>query len=208
MEQQNVAGLLGIALTEPEDCESINGTKIKCSHITIQTTRKSGATDLAEVYITENTKQELLPFMAGVPVMVMGKVQTCKDFKTGHVLTFIHADYIGAVGQGYEIQNDIKLTGKLGKGITYRTRNSGKRITTIMLEVDSIFRANTKCYIPCICWQQAADEVKDWQVGDEVELTGRLQSRNFTKHTPEADIERTSYEVSVFNIEKLEKRQQ
>jgi len=210
MEQGNIVALLGIAVTEPEERDGINGTNIKCSHIAIETERKSGAKDLAEVFITDKTKQELLPFTKGLPVMVMGKMQTCKDFKTQHVLTFVQADYIGVVsGKSWEMQNDIKLRGKLGKGIAYRTRNSGKRITTIMLETDSVYRANTKCFIPCICWQAAADKVKDWQVGDEVELSGRLQSRDFTKHLEDGtSIERTSYEVSIFNIQKVTERQQ
>lgn len=209
MQESNVVALMGVAVTELTDEREINGTKIKCQHITVETKRNSGTADLAEVYITDKTENELLTFSKGCYVMVIGKIQTAKDFKTNHVLTFVAADFVGVVNEkGFTMQNDIKLTGKLGKGITYRTRHSGKRITTIMLEIDSVFRANTKCYIPCICWQKVADEVKDWQVGDEVELTGRLQSREFTKHTDDRDIERTSYEVSIFNIAKVDERQQ
>ena len=209
MQEGNVVALMGVAVTELTDERGINGTKIKCQHITIETKRNSGTADLAEVYITEKITNELLPFNKGCYVMVVGKIQTTKDFKTNHVLTFVAADYVGVVNEkGFSYQNDIKLTGKLGKGINYRTRHSGKRMTTIMLEIDSIFRANTKCYVPCICWQAKADEVKDWQVGDKVELTGRLQSRQFTKHTDDSNIERTSYEVSIFNIERVDERQQ
>lgn len=207
MQQDNAVALMGIAVDEPQELAGINGTKIKCSRILIETKRKSGTSDYAEVFITEKTKNELLPFNKGLPVMVIGKVQTCKDFKTKHVLTFVLADYIGAVnGEHWEMQNDVYLKGRLGKGIMYRTRNSGKRITTIMLETDSALRVATKCYIPCICWQAVADRVKNWATGDEVELKGRLQSRIYTKHLATTAIERTSYEVSISTIKKVTER--
>lgn len=208
MEQTNAVALMGIAVDEPQELAGINGTKIKCSRILIETKRKSDTSDYAEVFITEKTKNELLPFNKGLPVMVIGKIQTCKDFKAKHVLTFVLADYIGAVnGAHWEAQNDVYLKGRLGKGIMYRTRNSGKRITTIMLETDSALRVATKCYIPCICWQALADRVKNWATGDEVELKGRLQSRIYTKHLADTTaIERTSYEVSISTIKKVTER--
>ena len=209
MEQTNIVAIMGIAVTELEPSESINGTKLKGWRFMVETKRLSGVSDHAEIYITEKTNTDgLLPFMAQQPVMIIGKLQTCKDFKTKRVLTFVLADHVAVAGKGYEMQNDVKIAGKLGKGITYRERNSGKRITTIMLEVPSAIRAATSCYIPCICWQALADKVKEWSVGDEVELTGRLQSRDFVKHTADEDIARTSYEVSIFNIKKLEKERQ
>lgn len=208
MAQDNTVALMGIAADEPQELEGINGTKIKCSRILVETKRRSGTSDYAEVFITGKTKNELLPFNKGLPVMVIGKLQTCKNFKTKHVLTFVLADYIGAVsGERWEMQNDIYLKGRLGKGIAYRTRNSGKRITTIMLETNSALRVATKCYIPCICWQALADRVKNWATGDEVELKGRLQSRIYTKHLADTTaIERTSYEVSISTIKKVTER--
>ena len=205
METQNLITLLGIAETDVEERENINGTKVKCWHILLRTDRHSGTPDYEQIYFTEKTEQELLPFVKGMPVMVIGKMQTAKDFKTNRVLAFVAADYIGVVqGENYQLQNDVKIVGKLGKGIEYRVKKSGKRITNLMLEVPSVFRVNTNCYIPCICWQSVADKAKDWQVGDEVELTGRLQSRDFIKKQEGAeDIKRTIYEVSICKITRL-----
>lgn len=206
METQNIITLLGIADTEVEELQNINGTKVKCWHITLRTDRHSGTPDYEQIYWTEKAStDDLLPFIQGMPVMVIGKMQTAKDFKTNRVLTFVAADYIGVVqGENYQLQNDVKIVGKLGKGIEYRVKKSGKRITNLMLEVPSVFRVNTNCYIPCICWQSVADKAKDWQVGDEVELTGRLQSRDFIKKVEGAeDIKRTIYEVSICKITRL-----
>ena len=206
METQNLITLLGIAETDAEPQEFINGTKVKCWHILLRTDRHSGTPDYEHIYFTEKANSnDLLPFIKGMHVMVIGCMQTAKDFKTNRVLTFVSADYVGVVkGDNYELQNDVKIVGKLGKGIEYRVKKSGKRITNLMLEVPSVFRASTNCYIPCICWQSLADKAKDWQVGDTVELTGRLQSRDFIKKQEGAeDIKRTSYEVSICNMTRL-----
>lgn len=205
METENKVALLGIAETEVEECTEINGTKIKCQHVLIRTDRHSGTADYAHVYIPEKATNELLPFTKGLPVMVMGTMQTAKDFKTNRVMAFVAADYAGVVGGGhYELQNEVVIRGRLGKGTEYRKKTSGKRITNLMLEVPSVFRAATNCYIPCICWQSVADKAKDWNVGDWVELKGRLQSRDFIKKVEgKEDIKRTIYEVSICNITRL-----
>ena len=56
------------------------------------------------------------------------------------------------------------------------------------------------CFLPCICWQEQADEAAQWQQGDTVELLGRYQSRQYEKALDAATGEReqrTAYEVSV-----------
>lgn len=70
------------------------------------------------------------------------------------------------------------------------------------------------CFIPCICWQETADEVAGWEQGTKVRLLGRYQSREYDKEIAkyytdgkEAYREterRTAYELSVQLIEKME----
>lgn len=68
--------------------------------------------------------------------------------------------------------------------------------------------------IPCICWNETADEVANWLPGDTVKLIGRLQSREYEKLIEELYADgvvaervtetRTAYEVSVHTIKKEE----
>lgn len=63
------------------------------------------------------------------------------------------------------------------------------------------------CFLPCICWQEQADEAAQWQQGDTVELLGRYQSRQYEKVLDTATGEReqrTAYEVSVRLIRRKE----
>ena len=98
------------------------------------------------------------------------------------------------------LQNDIALVGELKYKPTHRETPRGKRISDIFVEVENVL-TGTSCYIPCICWQENADEVAGWQQGDKVKLLGRCQSREYLKQT-EKEI-RTAYEISVSFIKRI-----
>ena len=57
---------------------------------------------------------------------------------------------------------------------------------------------NKSDYIPCIAWGRNARFADSLAVGDKVELTGRIQSREYKKtDVSGAEIIRTAYEISV-----------
>ena len=103
------------------------------------------------------------------------------------------------------MQDDVALRGVIAHEPIYRTTPRGKRITDIIVIVRNELTGN-KSFIPCICWQEQADEVAGWQQGDTVELLGRYQSRQYEKviDTDSGSRERrTAYEVSVQLIKKI-----
>ena len=60
-------------------------------------------------------------------------------------------------------------------------------------------------YIPCICWGRNARYASSFQVGDHVQIWGRIQSREYIKKLNDVETEkRVAYEVSVSKIEYLE----
>lgn len=144
----------------------------------------------------------------GDRVLVYGKIQTLKDFKSGRVLVFVLADYV-AVSPKAMLQNDIAIMGELAYRPRYRETPKGKRITDIFVQVQNVLTAGT-CFIPCICWQETADEVADWQQGDKVKLLARYQSREYLKRTEKEKRngleviteKRIAYELSVQGIKR------
>ena len=90
---------------------------------------------------------------------------------SGKVLVFILADFVGLV-KNPMMQDDVALRGVIAHEPIYRTTPRGKRITDISVMVKNELTGN-KCFVPCICWQEQADEVAGWQQGDTVELLGR-----------------------------------
>ncbi|HBR08849.1 MAG TPA: single-stranded DNA-binding protein [Clostridiales bacterium] len=97
--------------------------------------------------------------------------------------------------------NLVELSGTLCKPPNLRTTPMGRDICDLMLAVGR--RCGRSDYLPCICWGIRAHEAGLWQVGDKVALQGRMQSRRYIKLIDGAAIEKTAFEVSVIDIEKL-----
>ena len=56
-------------------------------------------------------------------------------------------------------------------------------------------------YIPCILWGSMAQLGAQCHTRDRLLIQGRLQSRVYTKLTPEGAQERTAYEVSALTAQ-------
>ena len=52
-------------------------------------------------------------------------------------------------------------------------------------------------------WGRNARFAGRLEVGDNIKITGRIQSRIYQKKTEEGSVEKTAYEISVSKIEKL-----
>lgn len=202
----NAAGLAG-ELTQLEEVTDICGLRFNGYLAKIETKRPSGIIDEVIVAFTETAVDRGKTgdglrlesyFLPGSRLLISGRQQALKDFKSGKVLVFILAEYIGLSPKAM-LQNDIALVGELKYKPTYRETPRGKRISDIFVEVKNVL-TGTSCYIPCICWQENADEVAGWLPGDKVKLLGRCQSREYLKQT-EKEI-RTVYEISVSFIKR------
>ena len=148
----------------------------------------------------------LREFAAGSRLLVAGKMQTLKNFESGRVLVYVLAEFVALSPKAMQ-QDDVALVGELAYKPIHRVTPRGKRITDIFVMVKNELRGN-KCFIPCICWQEQADEIAEWQQGDTVELLGRYQSRQYEK-VIDAESgsreQRTAYEVSVQLINRKER---
>ena len=69
----------------------------------------------------------------------------------------------------------------------------------ILLQVPRQFKRAD--YLPCILWGRLAQEGSQCHIRDGIRISGRLQSRNYTKVTEEGPEERTAYEISALTAE-------
>ncbi len=97
-----------------------------------------------------------------------------------------------------EDENTVELSGTLCKEPKKRTTPMGREICDLMLAVNR--RYGRSDYLPCIAWGIRAREAEYWDVGTKVTITGRVQSRNYTKVIDGESFEKTAYEVSVIDI--------
>lgn len=205
-ERKNLVTLKGVLSTNIVDKQEIWGMKHDCKYAIVENKRNSGVTDEVQLVIQPDT--DVAGLTAGVHIMCWGKVQTIKDFNSGKVGVFVLVEHIEALqGDKWEEENEVLLIGELGRKITHRETPKGKRISDIMILEHGEVRGVKKslCFIPCICWNEYADEVQNWNEGDTVEARGRIQSRTYNKQLPDGTTElRTAYEVSIKTIKKAE----
>lgn len=209
----NAAGLVG-TLTQIKEIKQLCGLPF-CGYMAkLETVRPSGVPDEVTVVFAEDVPYRacngiefdvMQEFVEGSRLLLTGKAQTLKDFQSGRLLVYILADFVAVSEKAVE-QDEAAVRGVIANKPTYRETPRGKRITDITVKVRNELTGGS-CFLPCICWQEQADEAAQWQQGDTVELLGRYQSRQYEKVLDAATGEReqrTAYEVSVRLIRRKE----
>lgn len=98
-------------------------------------------------------------------------------------------------------ENLVLLSGTLCKSPNLRITPMGRDICDLMLAVNRHYGRSD--YLPCICWGVKAREAARWDVGTQLRLEGRLQSRGYIKLTEEGALQRVAFEVSVTSAQAL-----
>ena len=160
---------------------------------TMEVPRLSGAVDLLPV-VAERSLVDAIDPCAGSLLTVCGQIRSHNQRTDGirRLLIFVFASSIEA--EDGEPVNDVILEGPLCREPTYRRTPLGREICDVMLAVPRAFRRAD--YLPCILWGRIAQEISQCHTGDRIRVCGRLQSRVYTKLTPEGAEERTAYEIS------------
>ena len=99
--------------------------------------------------------------------------------------------------------NQIFLDGYVCKPPIYRKTPLGREIADILVAVNRPYGKSD--YIPCICWGRNARFASGFEVGEHVQILGRIQSREYIKKLTETETQkRIAYEVSVSKLECVE----
>ena len=101
--------------------------------------------------------------------------------------------------------NIIEISGFVCKEPTYRTTPFKREICDVLIAVNRAY--NKSDYLPCIAWGRNARYASGFEVGEHVQILGRIQSRDYVKKISETETEtRTAYEVSVSKLECIEEQ--
>ena len=96
--------------------------------------------------------------------------------------------------------NSIILDGYVCKAPVYRKTPLGREIADLLVAVNRSYGKSD--YIPCICWGRNARFASAFEVGEHVQVMGRIQSREYMKKITETESQkRVAYEVSVSKLE-------
>ena len=196
--------LVGKITTEKNFSHEIYGESFYVFSIEIP--RLSGSSDILPITVSERLlKNETL---VGKKVLVDGQFRSyngTESSKSKLILTVFAKD-ITFLDESDEEEtnklpsNDVILNGYICKPPIYRQTPFGREIADILLAVNRSY--NKSDYIPCIAWGRNARFCQNLEVGKQVRIMGRVQSRTYEKKFENGTVEtRVAYEVSISGME-------
>ena len=192
---ENTIVLHGRLEERPQISHSNHGEAFYACPLTV--CRLSGTPDRLNLLVPERLMASC-PLERGDEVTVRGEVRSFNN-RSGQgsrlVITVLARQLV--LEQGLD-ENRLTLKGVLCKPPIFRCTPLGRSICDMMLAVNR--RYGRADYLPCIAWGTLAHRCAALDVGDGVELEGRLQSRTYTKNLGETTQERTAFEVSVMTM--------
>jgi single-stranded DNA-binding protein len=101
------------------------------------------------------------------------------------------------------VSNEVILKGYICKKPIYRQTPFGREIADLLLAVNRAY--NKSDYIPAIAWGRTARFCQNIEVGTEVKVTGRVQSRTYEKKFEDGTtVTKVAYEVSIGSLEVID----
>ena len=164
----------------------------------LEVPRLSGTVDVLPVIVQEQLLDRI-DLSGGEMLTVTGTLRShnVHSETRRHLLIFVFAADI--VAEDGEAINEVILEGPVCREPSYRKTPLGREICDVMLAVPRAFRRAD--YLPCILWGRKAQEGAALHTRDRIRITGRLQSRLYTKLTETGPEERTAYEISALTAE-------
>ena len=198
MMNNNNVTVVGIVTTGFEYSHEVLGEKFY--RMTVAVERNSGTDDLLPVLVSERLIDVTKNYM-GEQVKVNGQFRSfsVQGETRNRLVLQIFAKEIEQVSEESYDFNSITLNGFICKAPIYRTTPLGREICDVLVAVNRPYGKSD--YIPCIVWGRNARYLAEQRVGTQIELSGRIQSRNYEKKFDTYTETRTAYEVSVAKLE-------
>jgi len=179
--------------------------------------RLSGTADIIPITISERLITNF-NLQIGKEVVVEGQFRSYNSYQNERnklILTVFAKDIIEVV-DSEEVQedeekketvtNEVILSGYVCKKPIYRQTPFDREIADLLLAVNRAY--NKSDYIPCIAWGRNARFCQNLEVGTEVKIVGRVQSRKYEKKFEDGTSEvRVAYEVSISSMEIIDKNE-
>ena len=211
--ENNYLTLVGKVTGEKRFSHEIYGERFYVFNLEIP--RLSGNSDIIPITVSERLiKEETL--QEGHQLLVKGQFRSYNSYeneKNRLILTVFAKDIVEVEEKEEDeenemvkkdtITNEVVLVGYICKKPIYRQTPFGREISDLLLAVNRAY--NKSDYIPCIAWGRNARFCQDIEVGTQVKVVGRVQSRQYDKKHDDGTVEvRVAYEVSVGSLEVIE----
>ena len=209
--ENNYLTLVGKVTGEKSFSHEIYGERFYVFSLEIP--RLSGNADIIPITVSERLlKEDTL--QEGKKLLIKGQFRSYNSYnqqKSRLILTVFAKDLTEVEENEEEnemikkdmVTNEVVLIGYICKKPIYRQTPFGREIADLLLAVNRAY--NKSDYIPCIAWGRNARFCQDIEVGAQVKIVGRVQSRNYEKKYEDGTSEtRTAYEISIGSLEIIE----
>ena len=188
----NKVQLLGKVESKPEFSHETFGEQFY--EVKLAVPRLSSHIDVIPITVSEKLIKN---FEIGKEVRLKGQLRSynkLEDEKSKLILSVFVREI--APMEEFTNPNNIEISGYVCKQPIFRTTPFKREICDVLIAVNRAY--NKSDYLPCIAWGRNARFLKDAEVGTKIEISGRIQSREYQKRLENGEIEtRVAYEISV-----------
>ena len=210
--ENNYLTLVGKVTGEKKFSHEIYGEKFYTFNLSIP--RLSGNADIIPITISERLISEDT-LTEGKKLLIKGQFRSYNSYqneKNRLILTVFAKDIQeieepaeqeeSDIVKKEETTNEVVLIGFVCKKPIYRQTPFGREIADLLLAVNRAY--NKSDYIPTIAWGRNARFCQNLEVGAQVKIVGRVQSRQYEKKYEDGTSEmKVAYEVSICSLELL-----
>ena len=201
--ENNHLVLVGKVVSEKNYSHEIYGEKFYVFNLEV--VRLSSTVDIIPITVSERLLTDL-DLEIGKKVKVEGQFRSYNNYENvrNRLILTVFAKEIKEISdqdaEAEEVTNEVVLVGYICKKPIYRQTPFGREIADVLLAVNRAY--NKSDYIPSIAWGRNARFCQNMEVGTEVKITGRVQSRNYEKKLEDGTVQtRVAYEVSIASME-------
>ena len=212
--ENNHLVLVGKVTSDKTYSHEIYGEKFYIFNLEVP--RLSSAVDIIPITVSERLLTNL-DLEIGKKLCIHGQFRSYNSYQNERnklILTVFAKDIVEVEEQEENeeseekkdvITNEVVLVGFICKKPIYRQTPFDREISDLLLAVNRAY--NKSDYIPCIAWGRNARFCQNMEVGTEVKIIGRVQSRKYEKKFEDGTSEtRVAYEVSISSMEIIDKK--
>ena len=209
--ENNHLVLMGKVVSEKMLSHEVYGEKFYLFNLEVP--RLSETSDIIPITISERLLTDIDIFV-GKKAVIEGQFRSYNGYENekSRLILTVFAKEITVLPDEEElpiskenVSNEVILSGYICKKPIYRQTPFKREIADVLLAVNRAY--NKSDYIPCIAWGRNARFCQNIEVGTEVKVVGRVQSRGYEKKLEDGTVlNKVAYEVSVISMEVINQK--
>ena len=195
---ENRVYLYGLVVTNPTPCDDYYGSDY--CNLQISVRRLSSIVDTIPLTIHRDLVEKH-QINLGTSMAVIGEFRSYNKIENNRSRLMLSV-FVHEITDDVDSNNPniIELSGYVCKAPVYRTTPFNREIADLLIACNR--NGNKSDYLPAIAWGRNARFARNIMVGEQIFISGRIQSREYQKRLDDGTVQtRTAYEISINQID-------